>query len=78
MKVRFNPSVETFDVRPYSEVYGMHPRDFHFYANAGIVQLRQLENVGGSSSAWLTKWPTPRGDLEVAAKGERQRTCMYI
>ena len=60
MKVRFNPSVETFDVHPYSEVYGMHPRDFIFYANAGIVQLRLSENVGGSSSALRTKWPTPR------------------
>ena len=55
----------------------MHPKDFEFYANAGIVQLRLSENVGGSSSALRTKWPTPRGDLEVPTKGERQRTYMY-
>ena len=55
----------------------MHPKDFYFYANAGIVQLRLSENVGGSSSALRTKWPTPRGDLEVPTKGERQRTYMY-
>ena len=75
VKVRFNPSVETFDVSPYSEVYGIHPKDFEFFANAGIVHLRLSENiVVGSLRA---EWPTPQGDLEVAAKGERQRTCMY-
>ena len=77
VQVRFNPSVETIGVQPYSEVYGVHPRDFYFYVDAGIVRMRLLNGISGGPSALKDRWPTSRGDLEAAAKGERQCTWAY-
>ena len=52
--VRFSPLVAVYKVTPYSEVYGMHPRKFHF-DNCGnrIVGTKQTTPVAPRESRYV-------------------------
>ena len=67
---------EVFEVTPYSEVYGVHPRYFYFCRGRDHTVVKVVRRGPEKANVEGAQWPS-RGD-RAASKGEQKRTSFIF
>jgi len=62
-RVTFREGNCTYDVQPYSEVYGVHPRFFDFDAEGNKVEAGTIDDVISSFAGGLWAWFQPQYEV---------------